>query len=166
MAHYDIIPDLSTVSIVGRSTLHPIHAAASGLTGWVIADVDQGRFTGDAVTGYVEIPVALLQSGNRLVDAETRRRIDAARFPLISGTITSTIETRDATATVRGVIAFRGEEVEVEGTLIAAGSAETLTLIGESVFDVRWWGLEPPKLLAVKVYPEIRVEVHVELRPR
>lgn len=166
MGHYDIIPDLSTVSITGRSTVHPIHASASGLTGWVIADVDEGRFTGDAVTGYVEIPVALLESGNRLVDAETRRRIDASRYPLISGTITSTVETRHATATVRGVIAFRGEEVEVEGTLIAANDTGTLTLIGESVFDVRWWGLEPPKLLALKVYPEVRVEIHVELRPR
>ncbi len=39
---------------------------------------------------------------------------------------------------------------------------EGVSLIGEYVFDIREFGMKPPSMLMVRVYPEIsvRVELH------
>ena len=134
-----------------------------GPAGWLDADIVDGAFASDAIAGHIEIAVNRLASGNPLVDRETRRRIDAKRFPLITGDITSVETVAAGTATVRGIIGFRGEEVEVQGDLVIADLGATLHLTGAAVLDVRWWGLRPPKLLALKVHPEIRVEIAIEL---
>jgi polyisoprenoid-binding protein YceI len=164
VARYDVIPDLSSVSIAGTSTLHPITANATGLTGWLEAAVVDGGFASADLAGHVEIDVTRLASGNPLVDRETRRRIDAKRFPVITGEMTSVEQVEGPLATVWGVISFRGEQMEVQGSFAINQQTDGhLRLHGAAVFDVRWWGLEPPKLLALRVHPEITVTVELVL---
>lgn len=163
MMRYSIHPGASQVWIKGSSSVHPIHAEANGLQGWFQADVEDGRFAGDELTGHVEIAVAFLSSGNDLVDRETRRRIDAKRHPLITGDVVAVEAVADDRADIRGLIGFRGETVEVGGTIGIGSDGERLVVEGAEVLDVRHWGLKPPRLLVMRVHPEIEVAIRLEL---
>lgn len=161
---YELIPERSRVRIEGSSSVHPIHAEAAGLTGWIDVEITDGAAS-PAVTGAVEIEVERLRSGNRLVDRETRRRIDARHHPLIAGTISSVEGVDGPRVSVHGVITFRGVSREVDGDLELTLSDEGLLIEGTQTFDVRRWGLEPPRVLALAVHPEIEVHISVEAEP-
>jgi hypothetical protein len=162
-----IVPEQSHVWIDGASTLHPIRAVAAGLSGSLILSVDEsGPVPGTELAGHIEIAVDRLASGNSLVDRETRRRIDAARHPAITGTIDHGTVVDTDTLVVEGTIAFRGERVTVEGELdVRDATSERLVLVGVAIFDVRWWGLDPPRLGPLSVNPEIEVTIEVRLVP-
>ena len=170
-----IDPAASRVWIDGSSSVHPIRAEAGGLTGWVeltpAGDAPAGEATSGepALDGEVRIEVDRLRSGNSLVDRETRRRIDARRFPEIVGTVTSAATvggTDGRTLAVTGDIAFRGEVRGVEGDLaVAAGPDGRLTIEGSATFDVRDWGLRPPRVGLLRVHPDVEVRIHLEAVP-
>ena len=160
---YTIDPEASQVWIKGTSSVHPIHAEANGLNGWLSAKTHGRRFVDDAITGHIEIAVDRLASGNELVDRETRRRIDAKRYPLITGDITSVDAVSNDVADITGIVGFRGVEVEVNGTIGIEEAGDRLVLEGAQTLDVRWWGLKPPRLLLIKVHPEVDVAIRLEL---
>ena len=167
MTEWAIVPDESTVWIEGSSTLHPIRAAATGLTGSLDCTMSgAGLASGTPVSGSVEIAINALASGNRLVDAETRRRVDAKRHPKITGEILSGHAKSAAEIALEGVIEFRGERVIVEGSLdVVEASDRRLVVEGAAIFDVRWWGLEPPRLAVLRVDHDIEVTVQIMLEP-
>jgi len=110
--------------------------------------------------GRLEIPLAGLSSGNPLVDREMRRRVDTTDRPLIIAEIETTEDTGGDTAKVTGSIRFLDVETLVEGELTLFPGPR-LTGVGE--FDVRWWGLEPPRLLILRVDPIVTVEIDIPL---
>jgi hypothetical protein len=165
MMRYIIDPEASRVWIKGTSSVHPIHTEAKGLTGWLSARIDEGRFVDDEITGHIEIAVDRLASGNELVDRETRRRIDAKHHALITGDITAVTAVSNDVADISGIVGFRGEDIEVSGTIGVEAVGERLWVEGAQTLDVRWWGLKPPRLLVVKVHPEIEVAIRLELSP-
>jgi len=161
---WTIDPDASIVRVDGASSVHPVRASASGLEGWIEAVfADDALRPESPVSGRVEIDVDRLQSGNPLIDRETRRRILARRHPQITGEITDGSVTGDGDLALTGVIEFRGERIQVEGMMtVTAIDPESIVLDGSSRFDVRWWDLRPPRVGLLRVYPEIDVSVHVE----
>ncbi len=161
---YRIVPERSQVWIHGSSTVHPIRATATGLEGWFEADLTADS-PGEPIGGRVEIAVDRLRSGNRLVDRETRRRVDAKRHPTISGEITGVESVGTEGARVRGAIEFRGELADVAGELEVRRSGDGIEIEGEQRFDVRTWGLEPPALMAIRVHPEVTVRILIEAVP-
>jgi len=164
---FELDPDRSQVWIEGSSSVHPIHATATGLAGWFEVDVTtKGLAAKTGASGHVEIPVQRLRSGNPLVDRETRRRVDAKRFPLIVGEITGVDGVERQVLHLRGVIAFRGESCDVQGDLVVTRDGDALILEGEQTFDVRAWGLQPPKVLMLTVHPEVTVRIRAEARPQ
>ena len=62
--------------------------------------------------------------------------------------------------TVTGTIEFFGSEVLVEGELRVV---EGPRLVGTGEFDVRWWGLEPPRLMMLRVDPIVTVGIDLPL---
>ncbi len=162
---YVIDPDRSQVWIDGSSSVHPIRASATGLTGWFEAALDGAAVSGP-VAGRVEIAVDRLRSGNPLVDRETRRRVDARRHPLIVGEVTALDDVDGARVEVRGRISFRGTDRDVAGDLVVTPTTDGVRIEGEQTFDVRNWGLDPPKLLAVRVHPEVTVRIVIEAEQR
>ena len=163
MARFTIDPEVSQVWIEGSSSVHPIHATARGCTGWIEVSLARGAIAAaPKVRGEVRIAVDRLQSGNPLVDRETRRRIDAKRHPEIVGTASSATRLEPDRLAVRGEIEFRGERCEVEGELTVHPDGDRLTIEGAARFDVRDWGLEPPRVALLKVHPEITVRIHLE----
>ncbi len=86
MATFRIDPNRSRVWIEARSSMHPIQGEAEGLEGSIEAEVAEGRID---VTRepriQIELPVEKLRSGKKLEDSEMLRRIDARRYPRITG---------------------------------------------------------------------------------
>lgn len=162
MARYEIDPQLSEVHIVGTSSVHPIHAGTSGLTGWFEVSMRSGKLLATpALAGELSVPVVQLESGNSLVDRETRRRIDARNHPDISGVVRTSARTGADSMDVTGDISFRGETREVAGALAIDLVGEDLVLTGEATFDVREWGLRLPRLGLLRVHPDVTVSVRI-----
>ncbi|MHB8463418.1 MAG: YceI family protein [Acidimicrobiales bacterium] len=166
MARYEIASERSRVWIDARSSVHPIHTETAGLEGWLDVDVDTSSGRLDLATrphGRLSLPVARLRSGNPLEDREMRRRIDAGRYPTIDGELAEMTAVGDsARYLVRGDVTFRGvqrsHEAEMEMTVVGD---RTISLTGEATFDVREFGMEPPRILMLRVYPEVKVRVEV-----
>jgi polyisoprenoid-binding protein YceI len=155
----------SCVWVSGRSSLHPINTETRGITGWFEAatrpdgslDLDQ------AVSGELELAVERLTSGNQLYDRELRRRIDARRFPTIAGRLTHVAPAEaHSEYVVTGDVSFHGKTRTFAHGMRIEADTHAIALTGEDVFDIREFGMKPPSMLMVRVYPEIsvRVELH------
>jgi polyisoprenoid-binding protein YceI len=152
MPRYEFVPEKSRVIIEGRSSLHPIHSSTDGLEGFFDPDTGQGR---------VSFAVSRLRSGNPLEEREMKRRIDARRFPTIDGVLTSYDAAGDAT----GDLTFRGVTKAVAGELtVEPVDDDTIEVSGESTFDVRDFGMQPPRVLMLRVHPDVKVRIEIVAR--
>lgn len=164
MTRYRIDPDRSRVWIDARSTVHPINSEAGGLVGWIELDASDGKMRDEPPpSGRLEFPVENLTSGNRLEDRELQRRIDARRYPTITGDLKSMTSTNGGSPLrVSGDLSFRGVTRNYEDAMDVEGlGTDTVTLTGTSTFDIRDFGMEPPRILMLKVYPEVKVRVEI-----
>ncbi len=155
----------SCVWVSGRSSLHPINTETRGITGWFEAatrpdgslDLDQ------TVSGELELAVERLTSGNQLYDRELRRRIDARRYPTIAGRLTASPPAGPhPDYVVTGEVSFHGKTRTFEHGMRIEVRDDGITLGGEDVFDIREFGMKPPSMLMVRVYPEISVRVALQ----
>lgn len=164
MTRYRLVPGRSRVWVKARSSVHPIHSEASGLTGWLDLKLKGAAIDPKhASAGHLEFPVEHLGSGNVFEDREMRRRIDARRYPTISGDLRS-IKPADGSGSyvVRGDLTFRDVTRTYEDHMtVREIDDDTLGLDGESTFDIRDFGMEPPRILMLKVYPEVTVRVEI-----
>jgi len=155
---YELDPNRSQVWIDGSSSIHPIRATATGLHGWVELLLVDGRVGATpAVAGEVRVEVDRLKSGNPIVDAETRRRIDAGNHPEIVGVVSSSSRLDLDRVALTGEIAFRGVTRAVDGELTVTVEGGDLAIAGSQQLDVRDWGLKPPRVGLLRVHPEITV---------
>jgi polyisoprenoid-binding protein YceI len=165
VARYRIVPARSRVMIDARSSLHPIRTEAAGLEGWLDFELHSAGRVDLAVapTGHLELAVDKLKSGNGLEDRELRKRIDARRFPTIDGDLTAMKETgTDGRYAVGGDVTFKGVTRRYEDLMsVEVVDPRTIRLSGESTFDVRDFGMEPPRILMLKVEPDVAVRVEI-----
>jgi polyisoprenoid-binding protein YceI len=128
---FRIDPGRSRVWIEARSSLHPILGEADGLEGSVEAEMADGR--------------------------------DARRFPTIRGEMTHMKKGGgDGHYRVRGDLTFHGVTRSVEGDItISSSDGHSLVIEGEQTFNIRDYGVEPPKILLLKVHPDVKVRVKV-----
>lgn len=162
---FRIVPERSRVWIEASSTVHPIHGESEGLSGSINAN-----FNGDGLDLSslpeisVELPVENLKSGNRLEDAEMMRRIDARRYPTIRGIVRDMKpQGGDGLYVVTGDLTFHGVTQTVEGEVsVTRPDDRTLVIEGQREFNIRDFKVEPPKILMLKVHPEVRVRIRVE----
>jgi len=164
VTRYRILPTRSRVWIEARSNLHPIHTEAGGLEGWLDLQIDAGSINVDqTLLGHLEFPVANLESGNGFEDRELQRRIEARRFPTIVGDLKAMKETsQPPTYVVGGDLTFRGVTKSYEDEMmVEVADDETVSMSGASVFDIRDFGMEPPRILMLKVQPEVTVRVEI-----
>ena len=165
MDRYRIIPERSTVSINARSNVHPIHSRTDGLEGYVDLELGPDGVLDLSVkpAARLSLPVRRLSSGNALEDRELQKRIDARRYPTISGVL-DTIERADSDSKYRvsGEITFRGAARRHQDEMtIRRVDDETLVLAGHSRFDIREYGMDPPRFLMLKVDPQVDVAVDI-----
>jgi polyisoprenoid-binding protein YceI len=165
VAHYRIVPDRSQVLIDAKSSLHPIHTRTDGLEGYLELEVlGAGRVNlHSSPKSKLSLPVDQLKSGNRLEDRELKRRIDARRYPTIDGELSELRETGDeGRYLASGDLTFRGVTNTYEDEVtIAQVDDRTLRVEGEHTFDIRDFGMEPPKILMLRVEPDVNVRVEI-----
>ena len=168
MPRFVIVPEKSRVWIHARSTLHAIDSEADGLEGYIALDTDGDGTVdlGTAPTGGLSLPVTRLSSGNSFEDRELFRRIDVRRYPTIDGVLTSVERVGDDSRyRVRGDLTFRGVSRPCEDEMtIEVVDDRTVRLAGESTFDVRDFGMQPPRILMIKVEPDVTVRVEIVAR--
>ena len=161
----------SCVWVDARSNLHPIRTETRGLEGWVEVTLfpDGGLDLSTPVTGELALSVNRLTSGNQLYDRELRRRMDAKKFPTITGRITSFCPTEvEDSYLVGGDLSFHGHTRNFEHDMtIDVGDRSRIEMRGDYVFDIREFGMKPPSMLMLKVYPEVavRVALYGDVRP-
>ncbi len=148
-----------------RSSVHPINTETRGLSGWCETTVETDgtlRFE-EMGAGRLELATDGLSSGNQLYDRELRRRIDAGRYPLITGDLTSVAKSDGPDRyTVTGDLTFHGRtRTFTHEMTISLVDHTTIVMKGEYVFDIREFNMKPPSMLMVKVYPEIAVRVEL-----
>jgi polyisoprenoid-binding protein YceI len=162
LTRYTLDSVRSCVWVSGRSSLHPINTETRGITGWFEAAArDDGSLDlSQPVSGEMELAVERLTSGNQLYDRELRRRIDAKRYPTIAGRLTHIVTAgAHPDYLVRGEVAFHGKTRSFEHGMQITCTGGGIALTGEDVFDIREFGMKPPSMLMVRVYPEISVRI-------
>jgi polyisoprenoid-binding protein YceI len=165
MARFRIVPERSKVFIEATSSVHPIHGEAAGLEGSINADFDgDGLDLTSPPEMSVELPVEALKSGNKLEDGEMMRRIDARRYPRIKGVVRD-IKRKgdDGRYFMTGDLTFHGVTQTLDGEVtIRRQDDTTLVIEGEREFDIRDFNVTPPKILMLKVHPDVKVRIRVE----
>jgi polyisoprenoid-binding protein YceI len=113
--------------------------------------------------GRVSLRVERLVSGNPLQDRELRRRIDARRFPTIDGELTGLRAIDNGGRyRVRGDVTFRGVTRTYEDEMVFTLAGDRLVeMDGRATFDIRDFGMTPPRILMLKVEPEVEVTAHI-----
>jgi polyisoprenoid-binding protein YceI len=165
LARYEIHPERSEVRIAARSSIHPIDAVTKGLGGFFDAKVgDDGTLDlSVAPKGRLDLPVERLTSGNALYDREMKRRIDARRFRTITGELKEMTPAGEAGRfLVGGDLTFRGVTRHFEDEMsFSVLDDNSVSLEGSHVFDIRDFEMEPPKIMMLKVYPDVSVSVKI-----
>jgi polyisoprenoid-binding protein YceI len=165
VSRYKIAPERSHVWIDARSNLHPIHSTTDGLEGYVELELglEGGVDLSVPSAGKLSLSVDLLSSGNRMEDRELQKRIDARRFPTIEGVLDKIEKSGDdSNYRVSGDVIFRGISRHHEDLMnISALDEQTIQMGGESQFDIREFGMEPPRMLMLKVQPEVGIRVEI-----
>lgn len=162
---FRLSPERSVALIEVRSTVGPISFGAIGVTGYIEACVwDEVVHIDTQPSAHVEIAVDGLRSGNGLYDAELLRRIDARRFPLAVLDLTECMASGDAGRhRLGGELNFHGITRPVQGTVNVEVISDTrLVVTGEQVFDIRDFDVPSPTVLMLRIYPDVRVHLHVE----
>ncbi len=151
--------------IDARSSLHPIKSSTAGLEGFVELELREGSRLDLRVPskGRLSLPVERLRSGNSLEDRELKRRIDARHYPTIDGELGEMHEVGgEGRLRVRGDVTFRGVTRTYEAEMqFRRVDERTVEFIGSSTFDVRDFGMEPPRILMLRVEPDVKVRVEI-----
>jgi hypothetical protein len=162
---FELVPDRSVVLIEVRSTVGPISFGALGVTGSIVADVADGAIRpGSRPAAHMEVAVDSLRSGNSVYDAELLRRISARRFPRATIALQDCVPVGSGSRyRLSGELTFHGVTRPVHGTVsVTASSSGRLVVTGEQVFDIRDFNVPSPTVLMFRIYPDVRVRVHVE----
>jgi hypothetical protein len=165
MPRYRIVPERSHFWIEGKSSVHPIRCSTDGLEGFVELAIvpDGGVDLAVRPVGKLSLTVERLSSGNRMEDRELYKRVDVRRHPTIEGVLeTMDRSGEDGSYRVSGDVTFRGKARRYEDQMtIDVVDEQTIQLAGKSRFDIRDFGMEPPRMLMLRVEPEVEVRVEI-----
>ena len=157
---YRIIPERSTLTARARSSLHPIQVQSAGLQGHLEAQVSDGRVE-LSLPAHLEFDSERLKSGNPLLDVELVRRLEVRKFPQVVGEARAIQPVTAGRFSVRGDLCLHGVTRTLDGEVGVRTSGDTLEVEVEKVIDMRDFDLTPPKILMLRVYPEVRVSIRL-----
>lgn len=162
---FTIDTERSAVLIDVRSTVGPISFGSTGVEGSLSALMVDGVVNAEVPpSGWLAVDVTAFTSGHKLYDAELQRRVNSRRFPK------ARVELRDCTPCtpgsrfrLRGELTFHGVTRPTEGTVsVEPLSEDRIVISGEQVFDMRDFAVPSPTVLMLRIFPDVRVRLHVE----
>jgi hypothetical protein len=150
------------------SSLHPVSGSARDFRGYVEAAWDaDGKIAREPRAAMrMEVNVATLRSGSATKDQEVWRLIDVARFPLIIAELQS-IEPLYGRSIYRatGDVTIAGSKRSYAGQMLVVTEDFTeVSVRGDLQIDIRHHGLEPPRMLFVRIEPVISVHLTLVAR--
>jgi polyisoprenoid-binding protein YceI len=164
VAQFRVNTSRSTVRVGLRVNLHPSHIDANALSGVIDCEVDdQGKPRLDQpYSAEVSLPVDAIKSGNGLQDREMRRRFDAGRYPTITARVTKG-EALEGDGHYRAIaqLTLHGQTREITGEIQLHVDGATMTIDGQQVINVKDFGIDPPRLIILKVEPDVDLTVHI-----
>jgi YceI-like domain len=164
-ASYRIVPERAALVLVARSNAGLITFGATGIEGLIEAQVGRGSVSVRIPpVARLKVPIDRLTCGNGVYDAELLRRVDARLFP------NATVELREASPVgstgryhVEGELTFHGVTRAMAGTVSVSFPAPGRMVIeGEQVLDMRHFEITPPAVAMLRIYPDVRVQLHLE----
>ena len=154
----------STVKVGLRVNLHPSHINANALSGVIECEVDeQGKPRLDQpYSAELTLPVDAIKSGNSIQDREMRRRFDVSRYPTITATVTHG-EALEGEGRYRAAaqLTMHGQTREITGDVQLGVNGTTMSIDGQQVINVKEFGIDPPRLIILKVEPDVDLQVHI-----
>src|ERR1700676_1257787 len=164
MAQFRVNTSKSTVKVGLRINLHPSHIDAHALTGVIECELDdQGQPRLDQpYNAELSLPVDAIKSGNGIQDREMRRRFDVSRYPTITATVTHG-EQLEGEGRYRAAarLTMHGHTREITGDVQLGVNGSTMTIDGQQVINVKDFGIDPPRLIILKVEPDVDLQVHI-----
>jgi polyisoprenoid-binding protein YceI len=154
----------STVKVGLRVNLHASHIEANALSGFIECEVDDhGKPRLDQpYRAELTLPVDAIKSGNGIQDREMRRRFDTSRYPEITAVVTHG-EALEGEGRYRATaqLTMHGVTKDITGDLTLGVDGTTLTVDGQQVINIKDFGIDPPRLIILKVEPDVDLQVHI-----
>jgi polyisoprenoid-binding protein YceI len=150
--------------VEARSSVGPIAWEGAGPTGTFALTIgDDGVDLSDTPQGELSFRLDALTSGNRVYDAELRRRLEIPRFPVARAELAGiTAGDTPARFHARGRLDVHGVARPVTGDLeVSVGDDGTVLVTGRQRVDIRDFGLPAPTTLMLKVFPDVQVHLVV-----
>ena len=159
---FDVITGSSTVATALRSNVHPVNAVSNGLGGYLEGEL--GRSGAPDLKqphrAHLELPVRSLKSGNRIEDMEMERRMDVRRYPNIVADVQELKPLGAGKYRATAELNVRGNSKTVQANVSIAVTGSRVVVETEHIFDMREFGIDPPRVLMLRMEPEVRVKVH------
>jgi DNA-binding PadR family transcriptional regulator/polyisoprenoid-binding protein YceI len=162
---FDVLPETSAIMIRARSNVGAIDFGTTGMRGTMEAAVHDSVLDPSAgVHGRIEVDVAELTSGNSLYDAELMHRVHARMFPVAVVELDDLVPlASEDRFQVTGHLTFHGVTTHLAGTVsVTVLHDRKIVVSGEQVIDIRKFEIAAPTMLMLKIYPDVRVYLHLE----
>jgi polyisoprenoid-binding protein YceI len=163
VATFRIVPGSSSIDTEVGSSVHPIHGTTNQVSGEVRAAFDgEGNPQLDQPHGgWAEIPVESIKSGSRLQDMEMARRAEVGRYPSIRFEVEKAWLEDGSGYRAAVSVTAHGQTRRIEEPFAFKLDGRRLVLEGEHTFDMRDFGVKPPRIFTLKVDPEVKVRVRL-----
>jgi hypothetical protein len=136
---------------------------AEDFSGYIdVAWDDRGRIAAQPPAAMrMEVAVAKLRSGSPTKDQEIWRLIDVGRFPSIIAELRSIEPLYGASIyNATGTVTLAGRKRSYSGQmLVVTEDFNDVSVRGDLQIDIRDYGLEPPRMVFVRIEPVIAVHL-------
>jgi hypothetical protein len=168
MTRFRVVPEESTIDVKGQTSVHPLHGKAHSLSGTIDVEIGPDGLPdlSQPYAAELSLPATAITWGGHMYDRETQRRLDVRAYPFIKASVeqASLIE-GNAHLGVRVKLTLRGQTRVIDGQASVHVDSGRLVVEGERVLDIREFGMEPPRLLMLKVDPQVTVRARIVAAP-
>jgi polyisoprenoid-binding protein YceI len=166
VSRFRAVPEESRFWAQLDSNLHPVEVKAAGIYGFI-----EARFNGDGKLdpaaphkAQLAFWVEDLNSGNELRDVEMLRRMNARSHPAIEWTVKKVSVLNGGRCRAAGDVTVHGRTRSFEDEFDISVAQGLLVVEGEHEFDMRDFGLVPPRFFWLWIEPRLKVGVRVVAR--
>ncbi len=166
MNRFRAIPEQSTFRAEMQSNLHPVIAIASGIYGFIEAEVgaDGGIDVAAPHRAQLALWVEDLDTGNQLRDLEMLRRLDARNYPTIEWVVRRALPLGDSRYSASGEITVHGRTCPLDAEFHLSSAHNRIAVEGDHNFDMRDFDVVPPRFFWLWMEPEMTVRIKVVAR--
>jgi DNA-binding PadR family transcriptional regulator len=174
---FEVKADRSTLTVEARSSVGPIAFSSTSLEGWIDVELQDGLVAKDTVpAARLDVHVTELTSGNAIYDGELLRRVDARRYPVVTVELRSLHHMGEGNCyRVDGDVTLHGITQRIGGVITATAHERlrrsfnrpqqlerSLIVAGAQVLDISRFDLAVPAMPLFKIYPDVRLRLHLE----